>query len=221
MGLVKKPLLKTYWSKKPMYASSFCSSLMPRDRFLSILTFLHLNDNTQWVKYNQNGYNPLHKILPFLILLEEKFKSLYSPGKALSLDEGTCPFKGRVRFRSYMQKKPKKWGIKIYELFESESGYCLGFKIATGKVSDDTTYAVVMHLMRNYLGVGHEVYTDRYYTSPQLFAELYRQKTVAVGTCRIDRRGLPRSTIQKKTRKRGDSFFQKRLTACFEVERQA
>ncbi|XP_077971708.1 uncharacterized protein LOC144425849 [Styela clava] len=61
MGLVKKPLLRTYWSKKPMYASSFCSSLMPRDRFLSILTFLHLNDNTQWV-YHTTKMVIIHSI---------------------------------------------------------------------------------------------------------------------------------------------------------------
>nr|XP_039256060.1 piggyBac transposable element-derived protein 4-like [Styela clava] len=201
MGLVKKPHLKNYWSKRPIYASSFYSGLMPRDRFLSISTFLHLNDNTHWVPYGQVGHNPLHKIQPFLNLLKEKFETLYYPEKALSLDEGLCPFKGRVRFRSYMKRKPKKWGIKIYELCESRSGYCVSFKIATGKVSDqedNSTHGVVMNLMQNYLGVGHEVYTDRYYTSPKLFAELYKEKTIGVGTCRIDRRGLPRTTIQQR-----------------------
>ena len=41
------------------------------------------------------------------------------------------------------------------------------------------TYNLVMRLMQPYLNVGRCLYIDNYYTSPSLFAELYRQNTGA------------------------------------------
>ena len=56
-----------------------------------------------------------------------------------------------------MPKKPVKWGIKLWCLCDSVTGYCLAFKVYTG--SEGTTqeekdlgvgYCVVMNLMGNW-----------------------------------------------------------------------
>ena len=51
VGFVRKPRLRDYWSTNPIYDSKFASSLqISRDRFLSMLTFLHLNNNDTFLE---------------------------------------------------------------------------------------------------------------------------------------------------------------------------
>ena len=133
----------------------FFPSVMSADRFKDILKFLHVVDNRAHTDPS-SGQDPLWKIRPFLDSLLSKFKKLYYPGLQLRLDEATCPFKGRVKFRVYNPKKPNKWGIKIYQLCDSATGYDCNFKIAAGEPS--TTYDIVFNIM--HLGRGHELYLD-------------------------------------------------------------
>ena len=64
MGLVHQLDIKEYWMTDPVTATPFFPSVMPRDRFLSLMTFLHLNDNSQCVPRGQDGFNPLFKLGP-------------------------------------------------------------------------------------------------------------------------------------------------------------
>ena len=50
------------------------------------------------------------------------------------------------------------------------------------------THAVVLKLLEGLEGRGHHVYTDNYYSSPDLFGDLQR---LACGTVRKNRRGVP------------------------------
>ena len=43
------------------------------------------------------------------------------------------PFHGRVQFRCYNPSKPVKYHIKLFEVNEARTGYCLGFDVYTGK----------------------------------------------------------------------------------------
>ena len=77
--------------------------------------------------------------------------------------------------------------------------YVLDFIIYTGKNTDivrnfttiGQTANVVMTLLRPYLGKGHTVITDNWYTSPHLYNLLHKQKTNAFGTVRKNRRDMP------------------------------
>ena len=53
------------------------------------------------------------------------------------------------------------------------------------------THAVVMALVEKLRGRGHHIYTDNFYSSPALFAELREEGFGACGTVRVNRRGLP------------------------------
>ena len=64
------------------------------------------------------------------------------------------------------------------------------------------SHGVVMSLVEKLQGRGHHVYTDNFYTSPALFAELKEQGFGACGTVRVNRRGLPPEL--KKNLSRGD-----------------
>ena len=51
---------------------------------------------------------------------------------------------------TYIPKKPVRWGIRIWCLCDSLTGYCLAFNVYTGIegcVPDDLGYRVVMDLM--------------------------------------------------------------------------
>ena len=48
MGIVRKPEIAQYWSTNPLLKGSIFNSVMPRNRFQSILQFLHFADNSQF-----------------------------------------------------------------------------------------------------------------------------------------------------------------------------
>ena len=77
----------------------------------------------------------------------------------------------------------------------------------TGK--DDTldstlgmTAGVVLRLAEPIRGLGHHLYTDNLYTSPELYTELHHRGFEACGTLRLTRRGVPPEA--KVTLKKGE-----------------
>ena len=71
-----------------------------------------------------------------------------------------------------------------------------------------------------YLDKGYYVFMDNYYTSVTLFEELEERKTIACGTVRSNRSGLPKEICglkEKKVKqlKRGENLFrQKGSVTC-------
>ena len=115
-----------------------------------------------------------------------------------------------MHFKVYNPDKPDKYGVKSYHLCDSSNGYCCRFEIYTGVNQEPPsakgkTYDLVMRLMQPYLNVGRCLYVDNYYTSPTLFAELYRQNTGACGTARY-RKGIPQEFKRAQVKKKGDKF---------------
>ncbi|XP_021340946.1 piggyBac transposable element-derived protein 4-like [Mizuhopecten yessoensis] len=148
------------------------------------------------------------------------FSEVYTPGEFLSFDEGTCPFKGRVRFRVYNPMKPNKFGIKLYEVCEAKSGYMVGFHIYDGKsgccdfsdavdLDDDctiTTKTVVGLLARHgLLSKGYKVFLDNYYNSPELTRDTY-----ICGTLRGNRKGIPKVFAQVKKMRQGEGIHRQK-----------
>ncbi|XP_052762974.1 piggyBac transposable element-derived protein 4-like [Mya arenaria] len=68
-----------------------------------------------------------------------KFLEVYTPEQNLSFDKGTCPWKGRLKIWVYNPAKPVKFGIKLFQLCEASSGYCLGFEVYAGKTNETNT----------------------------------------------------------------------------------
>ena len=125
MSLVKKPAIRDYFSTNPVLYSSFPSQIgMGRDRFLSIPRYFHINGNSTYIPRNQPNHDPLHKVRPFVNLLNQKFKELYSPSPDLTLDEAMIPFRRRVRFKVYMKGKPNKYGVRLEVVADAANGGC-------------------------------------------------------------------------------------------------
>jgi hypothetical protein len=57
MGHNHKPSMKLYWTKDELYCVPFHSSVMPHDRFLSILKYLYLADSQNPPAQNREDPN--------------------------------------------------------------------------------------------------------------------------------------------------------------------
>ena len=62
-------------------------------------------------------------------MCQDNFHLKYRPRRFLSLDEGSCGFRGRVKFLTYNKDKPNKWLVKLFEVADSKNGYVCGFDI--------------------------------------------------------------------------------------------
>ena len=136
---------------------------------------------------------------PMVDIMQRNFHKKYRPGKELSLDESTCTFKGGVPFTFYNPpKKPNRFHIKLFMVSEASTGYICGFEVYTGDASGQSqgnaqelqdaskTSCIVLGLVESVqlLDMGHHVYFDNYYNSPDVIDLLYKRKTHAYGTVR-------------------------------------
>lgn len=222
MGIVKKPSLRLYWSTEAVFKTPFFSAVMARDRYFQIMRYLHFVDNREEVKdKNAPGYDKLFKVRKLLDLLLPRFVEVYSPERNLSIDETLIKFKGKIYFRQFIPIKPGRFGIKCFTLAEASSGYGLVSKVYTGKengvVQTDLGRKAVMGLMESYLDKGYKLYMDNYYTSVPLFQDLEGRGTLACGTVRSNRKGLPKDITdvhneEVKALKRGESVYRQKNT---------
>ena len=194
MGLTNQQDLSDYWSKNIVINMPFYAKVMPRDRFLNILTMFHLADNAQYIPREQPGHNPLYKLGFFYTSVVENFGKYWVPNQEITIDEGLVPFDGRIRFKVYNPAKPKKYGIKSFELCDGQNAYCCKYRIYTGYDGQPSrkgrTYDTVMSLCEGYTGCGRILFVDNFYTSPQLFYDLSLLSTFATGTARARKEWL-------------------------------
>ena len=185
MGLVRKPAINDYWSTDAPIYTAYASQIMSRDRFKSILAFLHVNDNSKMVAYGRDGHDPIYKIRPLVEHLQGRFKAVYEPEREICIDEAMCPFKGRSRFKVFMKDKPIKWGFKFYQVCESKSGYVYRFEMfCQDRRLSNKPYDVVLRLLRPLLNKGYHVFMDNYYCEPKICSTLSTRGTMACGTVR-------------------------------------
>ena len=187
---------------------------MKRDRFKLILKFLHFNDNTTY-NPEHSDRDRLHKVRPFLDILLDRFRNVYSPGKNLSVDESLVLFKGRLHFHQLIKTKCSRFGIKLYELTTSE-GITLDVLVYCGKgmyYAEDnqyenmaTTERIPVELMRPFLNRGHVLYTDNFYTSPNLAKFLLRNQTYLCGIIRNNPKSYC-STIKNVALQKSEATF--------------
>ena len=107
-------------------------------------------------------------------LILPTFESEYTPNQSVTIDEAMIPFKGRLGFKQYIKNKPTKWGIKAFVLSDATNGYVYRSQIYTGKNAETNASAglctrVVLDLMSGLENYGMSLYTDNYYTSPELY----------------------------------------------------
>ena len=108
-----------YWSSDPLLKMPIFNTVMTRNRFQIILSFLHFANNANY-DANDPKRDKLFKIRPIMDCLISKFKSVYMPGEHISIDEELLLWKGRLSFKQYIANKRSRFGIKLFSLCESK-----------------------------------------------------------------------------------------------------
>ena len=175
-GMDRRSHLRDYWSEKPWLATPWYGEIFAVNEYMQIHRYLHCCNN--------NDYNPLaddHDKLfkvPYIIdKLSSYFKEAHVPGMNISVDKQMIGTKCRVSFIQYMPKKPKKFGIKLWALADSEKGYCSHFQVYTGRVEnapeEGLPNRVVSDLSQDFHNQGYHLYMDNFYMSPTLCMDFY------------------------------------------------
>ena len=106
-------------------------------------------------------------------------------------------WKGRLSFKQFIPSKRHRSGIKQFVLCDVLTGYVQDIIVYTGKSTDITMVtdlgmsgSVVTTLMQPFLGKGHVLHLDNWYSSPTLFHYLLKNQTGACGTVRANRKGM-------------------------------
>ena len=204
MGVARRPQIAMYWSREPLVGCPAFGRAMSRNRWELILKCLHFADNTHYTREE-----PLFKVRPLLDLLVENFKTVYVPGRELSVDEELLKWRGRLSFRQYIPSKRARFGMKSFFLCGS-NGYLHNVLVYTGKrtqLNEEYVHAVgksgavVLQLMQGMLNEGRRLYVDNWYTSLPLCKYLLERNTRMCGTVRRNRKGLPGAVIRAKPQK--------------------
>nr|XP_053642416.1 piggyBac transposable element-derived protein 4-like [Cherax quadricarinatus] len=194
MPHIYKNNIRNYWSTDHFISTPvFCD--LPCNRFTLLLRMLHFADR------NMPDRNDLYKIREVFMYLKQKFSVYFYPFKNIVVDESLILFKGCLSFKQYIPSKHNCFGIKLFVMCDCESGPVLDVIVYTGKntLDDDRRMLgisgdVVRRMMEPYLGKGHTLYTDNWYTSPMLADFLRVNNTDICGTVRRNRKHMPRFT---------------------------
>jgi hypothetical protein len=203
MGQIRKPSLNLYWSKRRILSTPFFNETMTISRFKLISKYI------RFAKRDPTNTNPLYRLQNVIDIISKRFESYYIPKKEVSIDESIVKFKGRLKMSHYCPNKKNKRGFKIYKLCESHTSYCSKFLIVTKK--DERTQkgttslnqddneennilvgeSVVESLGEKIFNQGYVIYTDNFFTSPNLCKWLLDRNTYSVGTTRMNRKNFP------------------------------
>jgi hypothetical protein len=211
MGYHVLPSWKDYWNTSADLNVPIIVQTMPRNRFEEILRFLHCNDNTA---IPVGCVDKLYKIRPIITSANNTFSEVYHGTREVSVDESIIKFKGRHSIKQYNPMKPIKRGYKLWSLAD-QLGFTMKFDVYQGKdealEEEFKDYGlgerVVLKITKDLWNKNRIIFFDNYYTSLPLLEFLKTQNTLACGTIRGNRKGLPSNMECDKALKRGSSDY--------------
>ncbi|CAK9810844.1 PiggyBac transposable element-derived protein 4 [Anthophora plagiata] len=219
MGLIQLPYIQEYWSTASNSRIPFFPETFTRAR---LFWMLHLTKPTQ---RNATLRTRIQKVSNYLEYIDAKFRQYFIPYEAVAVDESVVKFKGKIAFITYNPNKPTKWGIRIYALADSKTGYLFTILPYYGSITSDNisrpdlpvTTRIPLHLYQKLLdripnAKGYHMYTDRYYTSIPLAEELLKMNCHLTGTIKVNRKGVPKEMKKPKFSTRKTVTYRKSRT---------
>ena len=182
MGHIRKCDIKDCWSTDFTLSTPVFGYVIARDRYMQILRSLHFSNN------EESSFQSFRKIQPVIDHVKTKFVNTIHLGKNFCIGESLLLWKGRLKFKQYLPLERNRFGIKIFELVDCETGFILGLIVYTGSDTDLETYSlgvsgdVVAPMMKKYFYKGHVVYVDNWYSSPILSEFLHDRDIGMCGT---------------------------------------
>ncbi|MCO5548140.1 hypothetical protein L7F22_001598 [Adiantum nelumboides] len=154
---------------------------MSHTSFQQIKRFLHLRDNAK--RPSRGCREPkLWQTLELEERLNFTFQKFYNLRQYVTVDERIIPSKCKLNpCRVYNPKKPHKFGIQVWNLCDSSTGYNYAFQGYDKMPCPELSFQVVANLVISLPRQGHHVFFDRYFTSVKLLEHL--QSEGQGGTC--------------------------------------
>lgn len=135
MGQIKKPSIRLYWSTRKILETKIYSITMSYKRFVNISRFLHFSDDNMTERDDK-----LRKLRPVIEYIRSKFLSVFNPGKEVVIDESLVKLRARLGYIQFNPSKRARFGIQIYKICDSKTGYCMDFiKYTLGKITVQIT----------------------------------------------------------------------------------
>ena len=104
----------------------------------------------------------VQKLIDYLV---KRYRDVYTPRHELSVHETMLKFKSRLSIKQYIKIKPVKWGIKLFTLAESTTGYVLDVLPYTGKHAQTAMSKMaqtVLDVSCHFLNHGHHFFFDNF-----------------------------------------------------------
>lgn len=102
--------------------------------------------------------------------------------------------------------KPIKYGLKLFALCESKTGYACSLSLHSNKIKDGNL-EMIRKLSKSYEGLNHHIYMDNFYTSTKTFEALKENGFYCCGTLRENRGGPKGLKPQIKKLNKGEGVI--------------
>ena len=189
-GFVHANRNNRYWATRSLYHGLWCRSFMSRNRYQALLGMLHVSG-----PLTGDTHAKLKKVDEFIDNFPVKYKGLFQPYQNVVIDECLVKSKHRSGIRQYIANKPAKFGLKLWVIADSTTGYTYDFYFYTGKTNEvyqnGLGYHIVMKLMQTLFNQGYYVFFDNFYTSVTLLVDLYAKSSPVCGTVTENCKGFP------------------------------
>ncbi|XP_070547976.1 piggyBac transposable element-derived protein 4-like [Ptychodera flava] len=190
-GICWQPEIRLYWSDHVCFGHNFVKRTFSRDRFKLLMRYLYYSTQPYCAR-NTAMYTAqkisekrdrMLKVRNVIDRVNANSRMHRSPMCELAIDEGVIPYQGRTKNVLYNPAKPHKYGMRVYTLSESATGYVFNDEVHQ-PVADNCHHPldpdaadnprvfrgnrpgqVVSRLIRPYYELGHHVIMDSYYTS--------------------------------------------------------
>ena len=108
MSQVKKQKILEYWSTAPLIETTIFGTIFARERYLSLLRYLHFTDNRKTTTSDR-----LSRLGSIVDGLKKKFSNTIYPYQNLVIDDSLTLWKCRLNFKQYILPKRNRFGIKL------------------------------------------------------------------------------------------------------------
>jgi hypothetical protein len=102
------------------------------NRFKEIWRFVRFDDKA--TRQQRRAEDKLAAIRELFEHFAECCRQYYETSPCTTIDEQLSPYRGKCPFTIYMKSKPAKYGMKLWLLCDSETGYCRNAQVYAGKI---------------------------------------------------------------------------------------
>lgn len=189
------PSCRNYWDQKSDMHNEMVSNAMRRNRFLTILKYIHCADNLT----DFDGNDKVWKLRKLISMLKDKCMQHFVPTPDMDYDESMIKYFGRHPMKQFIRGKPIRFGFKVWCL-NTPDGYLVNFDVYQGKHqnldSDHLTLfgkaaapltKMLIELPNNIRSLPFNIFLDNLFCGPSLFSFLRENNYSATGTFRENR----------------------------------